>query len=93
MSQTMINVCLRYCIAPVHSGCPFQYNVSETTTIGEICTMVLATNNSWWDNGGHALKRWKVVKICGPNNTFLEDSFVIGGGYYQNQCVLVFDAN
>jgi len=47
----MVKVCLRFCMASPHSGCPFQYDVLETTTIGEICGMVLATNNHWWDTG------------------------------------------
>ena len=36
--------------------------------------------------------RWSVVRICGSNNTFLENTRPIGGGHYQNECVLVFDA-
>ena len=87
----MVKVCLRFCMSAPHSGCPFQYNVLETTTIGEICNMVLATNDDWW-NSGHSSSKWSVVRICGENNTFLENTLPIGGGHYQNQCVLVFDA-
>lgn len=47
----MVKVKLRFCISAYHSGCPFQYDALETTTIGEICNMVLATNNHWWDTG------------------------------------------
>ena len=83
---------LRFCMSNPHSGCPFQYDVLETTTIGEICNMVLATNNHWWDTGIPVSSRWSVVRICGPNNTFLENTRPIGGGHYQNECVLVFDA-
>jgi len=74
-----------------HSDCPFQYVVPETTTIGELCKLVLATNNEWWAQG-YSSSQWKVVKICGHNNTFFEDSHVIGGGHYENKLVLVFDA-
>lgn len=88
----MVKVCLRWCFSAPHSGCPFQYNVLETTTIGEICNMVLATNNHWWATGVPVTGKWSVVKICGPNNTFLEDTYKIGGGHYQNECVLVFYA-
>jgi len=87
----MVRVLLRWCMAGQHSGCPFQYDVLETTTMGEICKLVLATNSDWWSKG-YSSSNWSVVKICGPNNTFFEDSHVIGGGYYQNQCVLIFDA-
>ena len=88
----MVKVRLRFCMAPPHSGCPFQYDVLETTTFGEICNMVMATNNHWWDTGIPVGARFSVVRICGPNNTFLENTRPIGGGHYQNECVLVFDA-
>ncbi len=88
----MVKVCLRLCTSGLHSGCPFQYNVLETTTIGEICKMVLETNRIWW-NSGFSSSNWSIVKICGPNNTFLKDDTPIGGGHYQNECVLVFDAD
>ena len=28
-----------------------QHNIPETTTIGEICKMVIMTNNDWFVNG------------------------------------------
>lgn len=87
----MVRVFLRWCMSGQHSGCPFQYDVLETTTMGEICKLVLATNRDWGLRGISS-PNWSVVKICGPNNTFFEDTKVIGGGYYQNQCVFVFDA-
>ena len=87
----MVKVCLRWCMAGVHSGFPFQYDVLETTTMGEISKMVLATNSTWYSQN-HSSALWKTVKICGHNNTYLEDSHVIGGGHYQNECYLVFDA-
>ena len=87
----MVKVKLRFCMSAPHSGCPFQYDVLETTTIGEICKLVLATNKEWWSKG-YSSGSWSVVKICGPNNTFLENTRSIGGGHYQNECVLVFDA-
>ena len=87
----MVKVCLRLCTSPAHSGCPFQYDVKETATIGEICKLVLATNADWWSKC-YSSSNWRIVKICGPNNTFFEDSHVIGGGHYQNTCVLVFNA-
>lgn len=88
----MVKVKLRWCMSNPHFGCPFQYDVPETTTIGEICKLVLATNNNWFDNGGHVSSRWSVIKICGRNNIFLENTSVIGGGHHMNECVLVFDA-
>lgn len=88
----MVKVYLRWCMSACHSGCPFQYDVSETTTIGEISNMVLTINNHWFDTGVSVTGRWSVVKICGNDNTFLEDNSPIGGGHYQNECVLVFDA-
>ena len=87
----MVKVCLRWCMSGVHSGYPFRYDVPETTTIGEICKMVIATNNEWWGKNWSSAP-YKVVKICGPNNTFLEETSIIGGGHYQNECYLVFDA-
>jgi hypothetical protein len=39
----MVKVCLRLCMSGYHSGHPFQYDVSENTTIGEICKMILPT--------------------------------------------------
>ena len=70
----MVKVKLRLCMSSPHSGCPFQYDVLETTTIEEICNMVLTTNNHWWDTGVPVGARWSVLKICGPNNTFLENT-------------------
>lgn len=87
----MIKVMLRWCMSGPHSGCPFQYNLPETTTIGEICKMVIETNNQWW-NKGHSSGKWTTVKICGPNNTFLQSTQTIGKYYHQNECVLIFDA-
>lgn len=77
-------------MAGVHSGFPYQYDVPETTTIGEICKMLIATNDEWWSKNHSS--RFSVVKVCGHNNTFFDDSHVIGGGYHQNECYLVFDA-
>jgi hypothetical protein len=88
----MVRVMLRWCMSGQHSGYPFQYDVKETTTIGEIAALVLATNKDWWSKG-YSGSNWSVVKICGPNNTFLSANTVIGGGHHQNECVLVFDAN
>lgn len=88
----MVKVFLRWCIAGVHSGFPFQYDVSETTTIGELCQMVIDTNNGWWAQN-RSSQPFRIVKICGPNDTFWPDSHQIGGGYHQNECYLVFDAN
>jgi len=84
-----IKVRLRWCIAHPHSGAPFGYDVSETTTIGELCAMVIATNNEWFSKN-YCQHRFSVVKICGPNDTFLDDSTMIGGGHYQNECFFVF---
>jgi hypothetical protein len=86
----MVKVCLRWGMSGIYSGCPFQYDVSETTTIDEVCDLVLATNNLWWSQG-YSSSKWSIVKICGPNNTFLDNSTAIGS-HYQNTCVLVFDA-
>jgi hypothetical protein len=87
----MVKVCLRWCISGIHSGFPYQYDVSETTTIGEICKMVIATNNEW-HNKGWAENRYSIIKVCGHNNKFFEDSHVIGGGHHQNECYFVFYA-
>ena len=37
----MVKVKLRFCMSGPHSGCPFQYDVLETTTIEEICNIIL----------------------------------------------------
>jgi hypothetical protein len=87
----MVKVCLRWNISNIHSGFPFQYEVSETTTIGEICQKVIATNYEWLCSN-MATQKFNIVKICGNNNTFLDDSQIIGGDHYENECYLVFVA-
>jgi hypothetical protein len=77
-----------FAMSGVHSGFAFQYEVPETTTIRE---MVIDTNAHWWAQNLSSVL-YKVIKVCGPNNSFLEDSRQIGGGHYQNKCYLIFDA-
>ena len=88
----MVKVQLRWCIANPHSGCPFVYEVPPTTTLGAICEMVKQTNNEWYSKNW-AQHQFKLVKICGPNNTHLNDNIQIsqcinGDG----SCVLIFSA-
>jgi hypothetical protein len=87
----MPRVLLRWYLAPIHSGCPFQFDVEPTTTIGEICEMVKAQNDKWW-GVNLSTHPYKSVNICGPNNTFLDKGMVIGSGHHQNECVMVFVA-
>ncbi len=79
-------------MAGVHSEHPYQYDVLETTTVGEISKMVIATNNEWFSKGW-AQNMFSIVKICGHNNTFFDDSVAIGGWHHQNECYGVFDAS
>ena len=87
----MVKVCLRWCMSGIHSGHPYVFDVPETTTIGEVCEMVMARNNEWWCQNwvGH---QFRTVKVCGPNDAFLGESQTIGGGHYNNECYLTFDA-
>ena len=44
---------------------PFQYDVEESTTVREVCRMVIETNNRW-----HGNPRFSVVKVIstGPSS-------------------------
>ena len=42
-----------------HPAYPFHYEVSETTTVDEVCRMVMDTNNVWPGN-----PHFSVVRVC-----------------------------
>lgn len=79
----MINVHLRWILSN-DQGYPFSYKVSEQTTIGEICQMVLNQNNNWYIN-----PTFSVVKIYGKD-MFLDDSKRIDE-FNDNNDVLTFN--
>jgi hypothetical protein len=79
----MINVHLRWILSN-DQGYPFSYKVSEQTTIGEICQMVLNQNNNWYIN-----PTFSVVKIYG-NDMFLDDSKRIEE-FNDNKDILTFN--
>jgi hypothetical protein len=79
----MINVHLRWILSN-DQGYPFSYKVSEQTTIGEICQMVLNQNNNWYIN-----PTFSVVKIYGKD-MFLDDSKRIEE-FNDNNDVLTFN--
>ena len=63
----MTEVHLRWILSN-DQGFPFHYKVSEDTTVGEICKMVLEQNNLW-----HINPTFSVVKIYGTD-MFLDDN-------------------
>lgn len=62
---------------------PFVFDVSEETTVSEICKLVMHQNNS---NDNNPV--FSVVKIRANDNIFVNDSLLISsfprvnGGYY-----------
>jgi len=62
---------------------PFVFDVSEETTVSDICKMVIKENNS-----NHNNPTFSIVKLRANDNTFLSDSLVISsfspfyGAYY-----------
>ena len=96
----MVLVCLRHCLANSNSVFPYQFEVDETATIGEVCNMIIAKNYEWWKKG-NTRSYYTIVKICGDNNEFFEDTHIIGSclsnssysSYHsENKCCLIFDA-
>ena len=61
----MKKISLRWNLSPYTT---YKFNVSETTTIGEVCNLVIDHNNKWPGN-----PTFSVVKIYGKD-TFLDDS-------------------
>ena len=57
-----------------HPAYPFHYEVSETTTVGEVCSMVMDTNNVWPGN-----PRFSVVRVCdSANHALVDDARAFG---------------
>lgn len=62
---------------------PFVFDVSEQTTVSEICKLVMEQNNSNDNN-----PRFFIVKLCANDNIFVNDSILISsfprvnGAYY-----------
>jgi hypothetical protein len=82
---------LRWCISRVHSGFPFQFDIPETTTVGSLCQMVKDRNLEWCYSG-HSEKPFNVVKICGNNETFLDENMQIGPAHHNGESFYVFRA-
>ena len=57
-----------------HPAYPFHYEVSESTTVGEVCSMVMETNNVWPGN-----PLFSVVRVCdSANDALVDDARAIG---------------
>jgi hypothetical protein len=64
---------LRWRKAP-HPAYPFHYEVAETTTVGEVCRMVVDANNVW-----HGNPRFSVVRVYdAANDTFVDGARAVG---------------
>jgi len=87
----MVKVRLKWCIAPFHSGHPWEYDVGEETTLGEICKKVIDTNQEWFDNDW-VQHRFKEVKICNCDE-FYDNSMCVGELSDYGECYLVFAAD
>ena len=57
-----------------HPAYPFHYEVPETTTVADVCRMVIDTNNLWPGN-----PHFSVVRVCdSADNTLVDDARAVG---------------
>jgi hypothetical protein len=80
----MKKISLRWNLSPYTT---YKFNVSETTTIGEVCNLVIDHNNKWPGN-----PTFSVVKIYGDNNKFVPDNSTMLEMCIDNDDCLIFAA-
>ena len=85
----MIRVYARHGATHLHLGSPFQFDVPETTTIGEICNMIVQANNSAGPNYS-CYKYIKVSIMADLNGRMIPNSLVIGSNHYQKEMAVLF---
>ena len=87
--STFTRVHAKSCYTPKHAGCPYVFDVPHTTTIGQICDMILQRNNQWYEVGIDSYKYSKVQILKSTNDgTFLDENLTVANP--QNEVTIVF---
>ena len=70
---------LRWSLSP-HETFPFQFNISEKTTVSEICKMIRCKNNQWQGN-----PTFSIIKLYDYDNHFADDNSEIGNVFNKDE--------
>lgn len=79
-------------MSALHSGHPYQFDVDDTATMGDIGRKVVELNNEWFRKGW-SQNRFQKVRICSSNGYYDDNACVsTWKNKHDNECYLVFDA-